>query len=210
LFQGFKVPDGCTDMLLEYSHCLQTEAIMLDETLIDRLTGLGRPARDALIRAYLRMNETSRIEIHARQTQVYTSWRNNDRKSGYVAAKKNEFAYAAFVLALALTKNEENKIPGTAAEADRQLEARLRRIKSQKKKSAGVKDLIDRRYYTEIVRMRDREESWRTIAAYAASYWKLRVSHTYLKRCVEEITAARELRRMAHSAAEPLTGESIE
>ncbi len=180
---------------------------MLDETLIDRLTGLGRPARDALIRAYLRMNETSRIGIHARQTKVYTDWRNNDRQSGYVSAKKNEFAYAAFIAALWIAKKDESKIPVTSKDADRQLEARLTKIKQPKRKSAGVKDLIARRYYTEIVRMRDKGESWRTIAAYAARFWKLEVSHTYLKRCMEEISATRELRNIAKAADEPITRE---
>jgi hypothetical protein len=170
---------------------------MLDETYLERLTGFNARQRDQLVGYYRKINETSRIEVHRRQSAVYTEWRNNERQSGYSNDKKAETSYGAFLVVLFAMQKEDRKIIKPAKDADRQENIRIKRMKEgPKKRDAKVKDYIDKKLFTEIERKRNEGMSWRAIARLSETMWEFPVCSIYLHECYDKIANARKFQKL--------------
>lgn len=159
---------------------------MLDEDYIERLTGMKARMRLELAGYYGRLNESGKIEAHRRATDVFRFWRSQGKTEKQRDGENN---YAALLTALKTMRNEERKPPDKIS-GDEQLRLRIKRMaKDRKPKSAKMKDILEKRYMTEIGRLREEGLSWRQISSYMKKYHGKMISHTYLKRIFEENAA---------------------
>ena len=154
---------------------------MFDENYIEVLTGLKTRTRLGLASYYAKLNESGKIDAHRRQVEVFRVWRTQGKTE---RMKDGENNYAALLVALKAMQ----KIEKTPVTSNEHLEFRIARLKKDRKpKSTKMKDVIEKRYLTEITRLREEELSWRQISAYLKKYFKKEVSHTYLKKVFEEL-----------------------
>lgn len=154
---------------------------MFDENYIEDLTGLKTRARLELAGYYAKLNETGKVEAHRRQVEVFRVWRSQNKTE---RTKDGENNYAALLAALRTMRKIE-KSP--TAKNDEQIKARIQQlVKKKKPKSANIKNIIEKRYLTEVLRLREEKLSWRQISAYLEKYFHIKVSHAYISKIVEE------------------------
>lgn len=154
---------------------------MFDENYIEVLTGLKTRTRLGLAGYYANLNESGKIDAHRRQVEVFRVWRTQGKTE---RTKDGENNYAALLVALKAMQ----KIEKTPVTSNENFEFRIDRLKKDRKpKPQKMKDVIKRRYLTEITRLRDEGLSWRQISSYLEKYFKKKISHTYLKSVVEEL-----------------------
>lgn len=164
------------------------EFIMFDEIYIEGLTGLKARTRLELAGYYFKLNESGKVEAHRKQVEVFRAWRNQDKTE---KAKDGENNYAALLVAVRSMQNFE-KSPSVPS--DEQVKFRIERLKKDRKpKPPKLKDLIKKRYLTEIERLREEKMSWRQISAYLYKYLHKQVSHTYLQEIFEESIKEQQL-----------------
>ena len=154
---------------------------MFDEHYIENLTGLKARTRLELAGYYAKLSESDKVEAHRRQVEVFRVWRSQNKTERTKDAENN---YAALLAALrTMRKIEKSPIVNN----DEQLDVRIQRLKKNKKpKSTKLKSIIEKRYLTEILRLREKQLSWRQISAYLKKYFQIKVSHAYLSKIVEE------------------------
>lgn len=165
---------------------------------VTRLTGFSAETRNRLARYYARMPDPVRIEAHRMQTDLV-----RQARADRVAGREPEFYFAQFLIALhkmqsmeagsGLRRKTEQRL--TDEELARITVIRSHRVQAEhKKKPSTTKDRIEHDFYIMVSRFRDNEVSWRDIAIYLGRYHRFRISHNYLKKCFEQITADRKIR----------------
>ena len=154
---------------------------MFDENYIEVLTGLKTRTRLGLASYYAKLNESGKVDAHRRQVEVFRVWRTQGKTE---RTKDGENNYAALLVALKAMQ----KIEKTPVTSNANFEFKIERLKKDRRpKPQKMKDIIEKRYFTEITRLREQQLSWRQISAYLKKYFKKEVSHTYLKKVFEEL-----------------------
>jgi hypothetical protein len=154
---------------------------MFDEHYIEDLTGLKARTRLELAGYYAKLNESDKVEAHRRQVELFRIWRSQNKTERTKDAENN---YAALLAALRTMRKIEMS---PTVNNDEQLDVRIQRLKKNRTpKSTKLKNVIEKRYLTEILRLRGKKLSWRQISAYLKKYFQIQVSHSYISKIVEE------------------------
>jgi hypothetical protein len=171
--------------------------------LIQKLTGIDFDDRATMCRYFGKMPEADRIEAcHLQEDLIH-----QNRKE-WKSRPKAEFYYAMLVLALwkmewsrnskALSKKSGLSQEEAEAQAEelykRQL-ATFKAIRKERKKKSSPKAIaIDKKFYQRVTSLRKEGLSWREVAEYIERYYKIKISHSYLRDVYLRETKDREKR----------------
>lgn len=159
---------------------------MYDETFLESLTRFGDHDRDSLIRYYLNLPESLRIEAHRLQEAFKCNY------SGGVSEKFAEVSYAMLLRAIHRIRSEERNDASKLDDPKRQDLIRREFARFNKQRKSPSRNLICIRLFTLIEDLRNKGISWRGIQKYIALYHKRNIAHSYIKRCWEEEMAVRK------------------
>ncbi len=149
---------------------------MFDENYVGLLTGLDQNHRNLLCTAYARLDETSRVNLHRRQRELFRDWVAEGRIPPNRSGESN---YSALLLAIRDILSTDAAGSGNA---DGTIAGKPRKQRKQR-----LRNSLEKKYMGELVRLREQENlSWRQLSDHFRKEFKKVVSHTYLKRIYDE------------------------
>jgi len=166
-----------------------------DIAIIDRLSGTTEGQRATNFRWLAQQGEQTKVEAIKLQTDLIRQQRQ--QQGGHTMSP--EFGYAMHALAvqkMVWLETAQKRKGGRLSEEEfaKVQEIRIDRIlaKKRRNKSSPKKDIIRVRFYHLIVKLREKELSWREIADYLGTHHKIKLAHSYLRESFNELTAERQ------------------
>lgn len=157
---------------------------------------ISESTKQKIIRWYARQPEAVRIELFAKQRDLFFELRKRDQEKPEPDRKPiHEITYESFLRVLYYAwKTEE---PGGIKEPDRKIEKirdkvieRMLRHKKHKQTPPKQKKLQQLEIFDkEITLMREKGLSYQKIAVYLSTYHKVKIHFTYIQKYLKDRTA---------------------